>query len=52
MLILEICEKYKWDYYTYLAQPVWFIELIHDRMSIDAKKAKAEQAKMKAGGKH
>lgn len=38
MLMLEICEKYKWDYYTYLAQPTWVIDLIIKKLTIDAKK--------------
>jgi hypothetical protein len=53
MVIVEICRQFKWDYYTYLAQPVWFVDLIIEGMKIDAMKAEREQAKAKrqAGGK-
>jgi len=33
---------YGWDYYTYMNQPTWFVELIIERMRIDAKKQEAE----------
>jgi hypothetical protein len=45
MLMLEVCRLYGWDYYTYQAQPVWFVDLIHERMAIDGKKAEAENKK-------
>lgn len=51
MVIVEVCRAYKWDLYTYLAQPSWFLELIIERMRIDAKKAEAEEKKA-AQGKH
>ena len=44
--MVEICEKFKWDYYTYINQPHWFIELIVEKMIIDAKK-EAARAKQK-----
>lgn len=47
MLMIEVCRLYGWDYYTYLAQPAWFIEMILERMSIDGKKAEAERTKAK-----
>lgn len=27
-MIVIICEKMGWDYFTYLNQPDWFIELV------------------------
>ncbi len=50
MVIVEVCRTYKWDLYQYLAQPSWFLDLILERMKIDAKKAEAEVSKAK--GKH
>jgi len=47
MLIVSICKEYGWDYHTYLNQPIWFIDLIMERMKIDAKKAKQEELKNK-----
>jgi hypothetical protein len=40
-----VCREYKWDYWTYLDQPYWFIKAITERMKIDGVKAKAEEAK-------
>jgi len=45
MLIVEICQMFGWDYYQYLAQPAWFLDLIHSRMEFDGKKAKNERQK-------
>lgn len=44
MLPVIICEKYGWTYDQYLDQPVPFINLIVERMRIDALEA-AQQAK-------
>lgn len=41
MLMIEICERFHWDYYTYMQQPLVFIDLIVKKMEIDAKKQKA-----------
>ena len=49
MVIVEVCRAYKWDFYTYLAQPSWFLDLILEKMSIDATKAEAEARKSKKG---
>lgn len=38
MLMITICEKYGWDYFTYESQPSWFIDLIISKMEIDNKK--------------
>ena len=47
MIMVEICKTYKWDYYMYLAQPVWFVDLIVEKMKIDAQKLEAEEKKAK-----
>lgn len=44
MLVIEICQRMHWDYYTYISQPQWFIEMIIDKMKIDARKEKQKSA--------
>mgnify|MGYP007071573818 CR=1 FL=1 len=41
MIVAIICEKMGWDYYTYLDQPTWFVELLIQKMEIDNKKEAA-----------
>lgn len=48
MLVVEICRVYGWDYFQYYSQPTAFIDLITERMVIDAKKAEAENKKTQA----
>lgn len=38
MIAVTICEVYGWDWETYNRQPVWFIDLIKQKMDVDAKK--------------
>lgn len=45
MLIVTVCEIYGWDYYTYLNQPSWFIELIKVKMKVDNDKIKKDLKK-------
>ena len=40
LAIVGICEMYGWTYQEYMSQPTWFIDLIIEKMKIDAKKAK------------
>ena len=47
MLMVAICETMGWDYFQYLEQPSWFVDLIIEKMSIDAKKAKEDERKQK-----
>jgi hypothetical protein len=38
MDMIEICQYMKgWDYYTYMNQPTWFLELIRLKRNIDGK---------------
>ena len=37
-----------WDYYTYMAQPSWFIELISLKKNLDAEFHNREQKKQEA----
>jgi hypothetical protein len=43
ILMLAIMEKYGWDYHTYIKQPYFIIDLIVQKMVIDASKAKNNQ---------
>lgn len=45
MEIVTICETYKWDYYTYLSQPLWFLEAIRDKMEMDSENIKKSSKK-------
>lgn len=45
--MVEVCERFKWDYHKYMNQPVWFLYLIHKKLDIDAKKQRAEMEKNK-----
>lgn len=38
MLTVRVCMMFGWDYHTYMAQPAWFIDLIEEKIIIDAKK--------------
>lgn len=31
--------EYGWDYYTYLAQPTWILEMAIEKMTVEAKLA-------------
>lgn len=35
MFMITMCEKFHWDYYTYMKQPSWFIELAKIKMQLD-----------------
>lgn len=43
MLIIEICEKFGWDYHRFLDQPAWFIELIVEKMKAEARERKRRE---------
>lgn len=42
-----MCEKMKWDYWTYMKQPTWFIETLLMKMSVDAEQAEIETKRLK-----
>lgn len=45
MAMVAICQEFNWDYYTYLNQPTWFIDLIQDKLKLDSDKIKKESKK-------
>ena len=44
-MILEICKNMSWDYWTYLKQPSWLIDLILMKQKIDSEFAEIEANK-------
>lgn len=40
MLIVSVCQEMKWDFYQYLNQPEWFVDLIIAKLEIDSKNIK------------
>ncbi len=46
MLVIEVCERFGWDYHTYMSQPAWFLDLITSKLEIDAKKQEAEHRRI------
>ena len=47
MQMVAICEVYGWTRDEFLDQPVWFIDLIREKMRIDSQKQEAELNKAK-----
>lgn len=43
MLAVEICQMYGWTYQQYTEQPIWFIDLIIEKIKIDRKKANSNK---------
>lgn len=43
MMIIEICEEFGWDYYQFLNQPVWFIDLIIEKSKAEARESKRRE---------
>lgn len=43
MVIVALCERMGWDFYTYMAQPTWFIAGLIEKLKIDAQKADRKQ---------
>jgi hypothetical protein len=49
MQIVKICQEYKWTYQDYISQPVWFIQLIKEKMVRDDKAKEMEERKQRHG---
>lgn len=45
-----ICHIMRWTYQEYMAQPLWFISLLHTKLELDAEyqEDEAKKAKRKA----
>lgn len=46
MQMVHICKEFGWTYQEYLAQPIWFIKLIREKMIIDNKELEMQQKKL------
>ena len=46
MQTVVICETYGWTYQEFLAQPTFFIDLIREKMKIDAQKQERDLKKI------
>jgi hypothetical protein len=47
MQMVVICEKFGWTYDQFLDQPMFFIELIREKMKIDVQLEKNAMSQMK-----
>ncbi len=47
MQIVSICQEMGWDYTTYQQQPIWFIDLLKDKLRIDSDNMKKQINKTK-----
>lgn len=45
--MVMICQEFKWDFYTYMNQPTYFIELIKEKLIRDNKEAEMQIKQMK-----
>ena len=41
--MLIMCHEMKWDYWTFLKQPTWFVEGLRTKMVIEAKTQNIKQ---------
>jgi len=46
MMILEVCKYMKWDYWTYLKQPSWLIDLVLSKQRVDSEFAEIQAKKI------
>lgn len=44
MFMVEVCERFGWTYNEYLEQPTSFIDLIREKMRIDAQKSQQNKS--------
>lgn len=47
MFIAVLCQEMSWTYQQYMSQPIWFIELLRNKMVIDNKAHEMALKKMK-----
>lgn len=45
--MLAVCQEMSWTYQIYMAQPVWFIDLLKDKMQMDSESIKKQINKTK-----
>ena len=47
MQMVAICQEFKWDYHTYMRQPIWFINLVKEKLIRDNKEVEMQMKKAK-----
>lgn len=47
MSVVVICQEMGWTYEQYLAQPVWFVSLIAEKLNQDGKEMKKAYGRKK-----
>ncbi len=47
MFIAVTCQEYGWTYQEYMSQPIWFIELVRQKMVIDSKNHEMAMKKLR-----
>jgi len=47
MQIVSICQEMGWTYQEYMIQPVWFIDLLKDKLQIDSDNIKKQTRRAK-----
>jgi len=47
MEMVAICQEMGWDYWTYMNQPQWFLDLLRDKLVLDSKELKKESKKFR-----
>ena len=47
LVIASACRNMRWDYQTYMSQPVWFVETLAMLNDIDVEFAEVEKNKLK-----
>jgi len=48
LMITEVCRYMGWDYWTYLKQPNWFIDLVLIKQKVNAEFAEIQAKKLKS----
>lgn len=44
--MIYICREFGWDYHTYMAQPVWFLEHVLQFLDTENKEREKEQRRL------
>ena len=47
MEMVSICQEMGWTYQEYIGQPMWFINLLKDKLQIDSRNMRKEISKIK-----
>lgn len=47
MEIVAICQEMGWDYYQYIEQPNWFLDMVRIKLRTDSERMKREMDKIR-----